>query len=97
MLDARDAPRDARLNRTTPRPPIGAEPCRAWVYAGGCPMGAACAFAHDPVARAANVTRVTSTSYGFLSPYFDGVAYSGKAVRLELQRERSCSARRGRD
>lgn len=38
-----------------PRPPIGAEPCRAWVYAGGCPMGAACAFAHDPVARGAGL------------------------------------------
>ena len=38
-----------------PRPPIGAEPCRAWVYAGGCPMGAACAFAHDPIARGAGL------------------------------------------
>ncbi|KAH8099094.1 hypothetical protein JL720_2073 [Aureococcus anophagefferens] len=43
-----------------PRPPIGAEPCRAWVYAGGCPMGAACAFAHDPVAGPASATRRTS-------------------------------------
>lgn len=38
----------------------------------------------DPVHRSKNTSRTSVETYGFLAPYFDGVSYSGKAVRLKL-------------
>ncbi|KAH8076558.1 hypothetical protein JL721_569 [Aureococcus anophagefferens] len=38
----------------------------------------------DPVHMTKNTSRLSVETYGFLAPYFDGVSYSGKAVRLRL-------------